>query len=167
MAPRGWFCFFPCTSSEINWAVYIGVLLQKWRSASFVASRDLSFCRPAAVPLVNAYDSVPVQSYRSEGSWALCLVIPWERLNCPALWEPKHWFYRQNYKRERKKKTDDESPSSPYWEDSQLWWSHKKKTNHDSKPREKSWQTNTVKSSKKIKLGDTTVILKDWNKSNS
>lgn len=121
LKPRGWFCFFPCTSSEINWAVYIGVLLQKWRSASFVASRDLSFCRPAAVPLVNAYDSVPVQSYRSEGSWALCLVIPWERLNCPALWEPKHWFYRQNYKRERGKKTDDESPSSPYWEDSQLW----------------------------------------------
>lgn len=103
MAPRGWFCFFSCTSSEINWAVYIGVLLQKWRSASFVASRDLSFCCPATVPLVNGYDSVPVQSYRSEGSWALCLVIPWERLNCPALWEPKHWFYRQNYKRERKK----------------------------------------------------------------
>lgn len=40
----------------------------------------LSFCRPAAAdPLVNASVSVPVQSYRSEGSQALCLVNPWER----------------------------------------------------------------------------------------
>ena len=50
------------------------------KNASAVARvGHLSLCRPAADPLLNASVSVPVQSYRSEGSQALCLVNPWER----------------------------------------------------------------------------------------
>lgn len=53
-------------------------------------SGDLSFCRPAADSLVNASVSVPVQSYRSEGSQALCLVNPWDRAHSVLLSENRN-----------------------------------------------------------------------------
>lgn len=55
-----------------------------------MASGDLSFRRPAADSLVNACVSVPVQSYRSEGSQALCLVNPWERPHSVLLSENRN-----------------------------------------------------------------------------
>lgn len=61
-----------------------------WRNASTVANGDLSFCRPAAHSRVNASVSVPVQSYRSEGSQALCLVNPWERPHSVLLSENRN-----------------------------------------------------------------------------
>lgn len=39
---------------------------------------------------MNAYDSVPVQSHRSEGSWALCLLDPWEKLPSVQLSEKQN-----------------------------------------------------------------------------
>lgn len=55
-----------------------------------MANGDLSFCRPAAHSRVNASVSVPVQSYRSEGSQALCLVNPWERPHSVLLSENRN-----------------------------------------------------------------------------
>lgn len=55
-----------------------------------MASGDPSFCRPAADSLVNACVSVPVQSYRSEESQALCLVNPWERPHSVQLSENRN-----------------------------------------------------------------------------
>lgn len=43
-----------------------------------VALQKPWFCHPAAHWRTDASVSVPVQSYRSEGSQALCLVSPWE-----------------------------------------------------------------------------------------
>lgn len=60
---------------------------------------------------VNASVSVPVQSHRSEGSRALCLVNPMGKAPlCSALWELNHWFYRQGYRgTKQKQKSEHES----------------------------------------------------------
>lgn len=53
-----------------------------------MALREPSFCHPAAHWRTDASVSVPVQSYRSEGSQALCLVNPWEN--------PRSVFFSEN-----------------------------------------------------------------------
>lgn len=58
--------------------------------SSTTTRQDLSLGRPAAVLLINSYVSVSVQSYRSEGSQALCLVSPWERLHSVQLYEKRN-----------------------------------------------------------------------------
>lgn len=130
-----------------------------WRNASTVANGDLSFCRPAAHSRVNASVSVPVQSYRSEGSQALCLVNPWER--------PHSVLLSENRNTDSIGKTARAGGGKK-----RAWIPHIRKIHgrntvmrNPRKKRAKEYGENEVQ--RQMKLDEMKVIRMEWNERNS
>lgn len=116
------------------------------------------FCRPAAYLWVNASVSVPVQSYRSERSQALCLVNPWERPHSVLLSENRN---TDSIGKTTRAENEQRSMNPTYQTDSRQKCS-------DEEPRKaESGQRNTGRQMKQTdetnELNEMKVIRKEWN----
>lgn len=70
---------------------------------------------------------------------------------CSDLWEQKHWFYRQDYKLQKKKRKKKERAWIPHTEDSHEEYHDEEDTNHNSMPKKQRACSKTSKIKRRIK----------------